>query len=304
MNPGSRRTRDAAELNSAAGESAAKRNRSRRHEEEQTTDPLLTASSSSAGEQSARTDPEEQLYGLESDRHEAEQTAAAATAAAAAPASAADADRRGPNDEKTNNNNDNNDDNNDNDAARDENIAIDNALLHDKSSQDTAAHDFQLELQSRLQNVPFGQDNSSSSHVNDHHNAGLTIMSGSSQVSKPDVGTAEWHRIRRDSHKEVERRRRENINRGIEALAKLLPDSEKQKSQILTKAVEYIQRLKDREAQNIEKWALEKLIADQNLAELQNQNKQLKNELEQAWREAEHWKRASQSGGNSAASKE
>jgi bHLH factor len=109
--------------------------------------------------------------------------------------------------------------------------------------------------------------------------------------NRPQVGSEEWHRQRRDNHKEVERRRRENINDGITELAKIVPGCEKNKGSILSRAVQYIIQLKDNESHNIEKWTLEKLLTDQAMAELTQTNEKLKVELERAWREAEAWKK-------------
>lgn len=111
-------------------------------------------------------------------------------------------------------------------------------------------------------------------------------------TDKPLAGSEEWHRIRKDNHKEVERRRRENINSGIKELAALLPSPETNKSQILQRAIEYIKRLKENENNNNEKWTLEKLLNDQTLSELSGANEKLKAELERAYREVEHWKKA------------
>lgn len=110
-------------------------------------------------------------------------------------------------------------------------------------------------------------------------------------TAKPAVGSEEWYKVRKDNHKEVERRRRETINKGIEDLAQVVPDCDKHKGQILSKAVEYIKKLKENEQQYMEKLTLEKLLAEQAIAELSNSNKTLKNELAQAWKEVEHWKR-------------
>lgn len=73
--------------------------------------------------------------------------------------------------------------------------------------------------------------------------------------------------------KEVERRRRGNINEGINALAKIVPNGsgEKAKGAILSRAVQYIHHLKENEARNIEKWTLEKLLMDQAMGDLQAQ---------------------------------
>ena len=109
--------------------------------------------------------------------------------------------------------------------------------------------------------------------------------------ARPSIGSEEWHRQRRDNHKEVERRRRETINDGISELAKIVPGCEKNKGSILARAVQYIQQLKENESHNIEKWTLDKLLTDQAMAELQQTNDKLKLELERAWREAEAWKK-------------
>jgi hypothetical protein len=95
---------------------------------------------------------------------------------------------------------------------------------------------------------------------------------------KPPVGSEEWHRQRRENHKEVERRRRDTINAGINELAKIVPGCEKNKGSILNRAVQYIQQLKENEAANIEKWTLEKLLTDQAIQELQTQVEMLKTE--------------------------
>lgn len=110
-------------------------------------------------------------------------------------------------------------------------------------------------------------------------------------IAKPVAGTDEWHRIRKSNHKEVERRRRENINLGIKELSALLPNQDSNKLQTLRNAVEYIKRLKENENNNIEKWTLEKLLTDQAVSELLSSNEKLKQELEKLYREIEHWKK-------------
>ncbi|KAI8319669.1 hypothetical protein GQ54DRAFT_242049, partial [Martensiomyces pterosporus] len=91
-------------------------------------------------------------------------------------------------------------------------------------------------------------------------------------------GSEEWQKVRRESHKEVERRRREVINKGIDKLADLIPGAEKNKGRIIAQAVDYIHRLKTTESANIEKWTIEKLLADQAISELTSQVEQLKAE--------------------------
>lgn len=115
--------------------------------------------------------------------------------------------------------------------------------------------------------------------------------------NKPAVGSDEWHKVRKDNHKEVERRRRETINEGINELAKIVPGCEKNKGSILQRAVSFITQLKENETQNIEKWTLEKLLTEQAIAELSASNDKLKAECERAWREVETWKKTCQSAG-------
>ncbi|KAJ1816691.1 basic helix-loop-helix protein [Coemansia sp. RSA 2598] len=90
--------------------------------------------------------------------------------------------------------------------------------------------------------------------------------------------SAEWERMRKNSHKEVERRRREVINQGIDRLALLIPGVEKNKGKIISQAVDYIHKLKVTEEKNIEKWTIEKLLADQAISELTAQVEALKGE--------------------------
>ncbi|KAL1625831.1 basic helix-loop-helix protein [Diplodia seriata] len=119
-----------------------------------------------------------------------------------------------------------------------------------------------------------------------------------SQVNqKPAVGSEEWHKIRRDNHKEVERRRRETINEGINELAKIVPGCEKNKGSILQRAVQFITQLKENESQNIEKWTLEKLLTEQAITELSASCDKFKGECQRAWAEAEIWKKACQNAG-------
>ena len=80
------------------------------------------------------------------------------------------------------------------------------------------------------------------------------------------------------SQKEVERRRRGNINEGINELGRIVPNGsgEKAKGAILSRAVQYIHHLKENEARNIEKWTLEKLLMDQAMGDLQAQLEEMR----------------------------
>ncbi|KAK1598566.1 uncharacterized protein LY79DRAFT_575755 [Colletotrichum navitas] len=121
--------------------------------------------------------------------------------------------------------------------------------------------------------------------------------SAGTPAKKPDVGSEEWHKMRKDNHKEVERRRRETINEGINELAKIVPNCEKNKGSILQRAVTFINQLKENETQNIEKWTLEKLLTEQAIAELSASNDKLKQECERLYKELETWKRVAQNAG-------
>ncbi|QPH12698.1 hypothetical protein C2857_004975 [Epichloe festucae Fl1] len=121
--------------------------------------------------------------------------------------------------------------------------------------------------------------------------------SSATPSSKPTVGSEEWHKMRKDNHKEVERRRRETINEGINELAKIVPGCEKNKGSILQRAVSFISQLKENEQQNIEKWTLEKLLTEQAITELSASNDKLKQECERLYRELETWKRVAQNAG-------
>ncbi|KAG7119609.1 putative bHLH domain-containing protein C3F10.12c like [Verticillium longisporum] len=124
-----------------------------------------------------------------------------------------------------------------------------------------------------------------------------TGSAGAPPKSKPDVGSDEWHKQRKDNHKEVERRRRETINEGINELAKIVPNCEKNKGSILQRAVTFINLLKENESQNLEKWTLEKLLTEQAIAELSTSNDKLKQECERLYKELETWKRVAQNAG-------
>ncbi len=98
----------------------------------------------------------------------------------------------------------------------------------------------------------------------------------------------------------MERRRRETINEGINELAKIVPGCEKNKGSILQQAVRFITQLKENEAQNIEKWTLEKLLTEQAISELSASCDKLKADCKRAWAEAAKWKKAAEAAGVSA----
>lgn len=104
------------------------------------------------------------------------------------------------------------------------------------------------------------------------------------------AGSEAWKQQRKDSHKEVERRRRENINMAINSLSGLLPVKESSKAAILSRAAEYIQKLKETENANIEKWTLQKLLSEQTASQLSRTNEKLQVELANAFKEIDFLK--------------
>ncbi|KAJ3342530.1 basic helix-loop-helix protein [Gonapodya sp. JEL0774] len=88
-------------------------------------------------------------------------------------------------------------------------------------------------------------------------------------------------RQKKMNHKEVERRRRVNINKGMEALVAALPETgEKAKSKILQRAANHIADLKQAQAALVEKTTLERLMLEQTINELTVQLDSARMELE------------------------
>ncbi|OBZ74673.1 Transcriptional regulator CBF1 [Grifola frondosa] len=119
--------------------------------------------------------------------------------------------------------------------------------------------------------------------------AAATALQSTSSPPQPSAMRAQVRRVtmdkemtvkkmRKDNHKEVERRRRGNINEGINELGRIVPNGsgEKAKGAILSRAVQYIHHLKENEARNIEKWTLEKLLMDQAMGDLQAQLEEMR----------------------------
>ncbi|KAK9766706.1 basic helix-loop-helix protein [Basidiobolus ranarum] len=159
---------------------------------------------------------------------------------------------------------------------------------HNESSSDPFASPESANI-ARLTSQIYSQSLLSSTSAIHSYNLESDLSSNSPPESKtpgnsypkPPVGSDEWHRVRRENHKEVERRRRETINSGINELAKIVPGCEKNKGSILSRTVQYIHQLKESEATNIEKWTLEKLLTDQAINELSAQVEMLKADNQQ-----------------------
>ncbi|KAG0017887.1 basic helix-loop-helix protein [Podila clonocystis] len=124
--------------------------------------------------------------------------------------------------------------------------------------------------------------------------------SSSAPAGKPVAGSEEWHKLRRDNHKEVERRRRETINHGITELATIIACTEKNKGQILKEAVKYIQNVQLAQTRLTEEvnaasalkielanMELEKQVAEGALESLSMDHAQLKRDFEELVRQKE-----------------
>ncbi|SCU99234.1 LADA_0H18426g1_1 [Lachancea dasiensis] len=151
-----------------------------------------------------------------------------------------------------------------------------------------------------------GEDDDSAVSLKDDDDDELAKRGGSAAAAAaarrgrkpvPVTGSEEWRQQRKDSHKEVERRRRENINSAINKLSDLLPVKETSKASILLRAAEYIQKLRDTENANIEKWTLQKLLSEQQVSTLTKANESLQLELGNAFKQVDILKRQLRSAG-------
>jgi vacuolar-type H+-ATPase subunit I/STV1 len=117
--------------------------------------------------------------------------------------------------------------------------------------------------------------------------ATATTTTTNIEDTRPAVGTEEWHRRRRESHKLVERKRREAINEGINEIARIVPGCEKNKGSILTRAATYIRQLKDEQVSLMEKASLEKLLSEQAITHLKQQLATVKEQMEKLSQESQ-----------------
>ncbi|KAJ3297104.1 basic helix-loop-helix protein [Rhizoclosmatium sp. JEL0117] len=91
-----------------------------------------------------------------------------------------------------------------------------------------------------------------------------------STANKVEAGTSDWHKQKKETHKEVERRRRDVISNGIDTLADMIPYAEKKKGKVVQAAAMYIRELKEAEEERVQRWGLEKVLAEQAIQELSN----------------------------------
>ena len=87
------------------------------------------------------------------------------------------------------------------------------------------------------------------------------------------------------THDIVERRRREVINEGIENIAKIVPNCEKNKGAILQRTYEYIQELLNEK----NKWPDERATFDIAVRELTSRLERMKESARTAWAETSKW---------------
>lgn len=98
---------------------------------------------------------------------------------------------------------------------------------------------------------------------------------------------------RKEHHRKVEKRRRETINGHFQQIASIVPNCEKNdnKGRILQRAAEYIRQLQENETSLVHKYALEKLVTDQAISELNTKVQELKHQIDQARKENAKLKR-------------
>ncbi|KAF8934504.1 hypothetical protein EDD21DRAFT_366178 [Dissophora ornata] len=169
------------------------------------------------------------------------------------------------------------------------------ALKHEQAGQDSQPHEH-----SEQPTPTAPVDENTVIHVNtlDPGNSTLatvpiTATSPALPPAKPASGSEEWHKMRRDNHKEVERRRRENINAGIKDLEAVIPNPDKNKGAILRQAVNYIQSIHEAHQKAVvenealkaiqferEKALLEKNVAQNQLQSLIAEHDRLKRDYE------------------------
>ncbi|KAK2761179.1 basic helix-loop-helix protein [Arachnomyces sp. PD_36] len=106
---------------------------------------------------------------------------------------------------------------------------------------------------------------------------------------KPVVGSTEWHNTRKNNHKEVERRRRETINEGINELARIVPNCEKNKGSILQRAIQYIAELHNDKKNLATRWDQSNMTTNQAITEISTQNSKLKVEVNRRGDIAAKW---------------
>jgi transcriptional regulator CBF1 len=91
----------------------------------------------------------------------------------------------------------------------------------------------------------------------------------------------------------VERRRREVINEGIENIAKIVPNVEKNKGAILSRTCQYIGELQAKERQ----FEIERATFEVSLKELTGRIERLRESSQSAWAESAKWQQRCRAAG-------
>lgn len=129
--------------------------------------------------------------------------------------------------------------------------------------------------------LTFGDD--IGQNIGQNHNSTAAAVYAAREAQrmnqKPTVGSPEWHQVRKNNHKEVERRRREAINEGINQIARLVPNCDKNKGAILQRAIEYINQLHEEKRQMSERWEQSNMTTSHAINEISAQNSKLKVEV-------------------------
>ena len=87
----------------------------------------------------------------------------------------------------------------------------------------------------------------------------------------------------------VERRRRETINEGINELARIVPNCEKNKGSILQRTVHYIAELHNDKKNLATRWDQSNMTTNHAIAEISSQNAKLKGEVNRRGDVAAKW---------------
>ncbi|KKK17965.1 hypothetical protein P175DRAFT_0532746 [Aspergillus ochraceoroseus IBT 24754] len=141
--------------------------------------------------------------------------------------------------------------------------------------------------------LTFGDDMGQGMGATHTHNSTAAAVyaarEAQSMNQKPTVGSPEWHQIRKNNHKEVERRRREAINEGINQIARLVPNCDKNKGAILQRAIEYICQLHEEKKAMSERWEQNNMTTSHAISEISAQNSKLKMEVNRRGDIAQKW---------------
>ncbi|WVW84857.1 hypothetical protein I302_106892 [Kwoniella bestiolae CBS 10118] len=176
---------------------------------------------------------------------------------------------------------------------------LDESQAHHEHHDEGDARDQEtVQSQNQVPTLVYGGRISKRRRVNGHPNDNGDRPVTEDIITDADgnpVGPHEYVRLKKDSHKEVERRRREGINEGINEIAQLIPGgTDKQgKGTVLKKAVAYIIELSDKlraDQEELTKKDIEKQDLEAQLAHLQRQMQEERDRsmrFETSWREAE-----------------